>query len=259
MIQNSPVFTIIVALTCAISLWVNPNTQNRLLVGNEVAEDEYGLVLVKGGTFTMGCTTEQGSDCDGSEKPSHLVTLNDFSIGKHEVTQAQWRAVMGNNPSNFKNCDQCPVEQVSWEDIQLFLTQLNAKTGKKYRLPTEAEWEFAARGGNQSNGYKYAGSNVLSEVAWFNDNLGRTHPVGGKKANELGLYDMSGNVWEWCQDWKEVYPSTTQIDPTGAASGSYRVGRGGSWGSGAGRCRVSYRGFNAPQLRYLILGFRLAL
>ena len=239
---------------------INPNIQNQPVVENEAAEDEYGLIKVKGGAFTMGCTTEQGSDCYDDEKPSHRVTLNDFSIGKHEVTQAQWRAVMGSNPSNFKNCDQCPVEQVSWEDIQLFLTQLNAKTGKKYRLPTEAEWEYAARGGNQSNGYKYSGSNVLSDVAWFTDNSdSKTHPVGGKRANELGLYDMSGNVWEWCQDWHGAYSSSTQTDPVGAVSGSYRVNRGGSWYSSARFCRVSYRSVSTPTYRYGNVGFRLAL
>lgn len=239
---------------------INSSTENQPVVENEAAEDEYGLIKVKGGTFTMGCTTEQGSDCESDEKPSHRVTLNDFSIGKYEVTQAQWRAVMGSNPSKFQNCDQCPVEQVSWEDIQLFLTQLNVKTGKKYRLPTEAEWEYAARGGNQSNGYKYAGSNVLSDVAWFTDNSdSKTHPVGGKRANELGLYDMSGNVWEWCQDWYGAYSSSAQTDPTGAASDSYRVYRGGGWLNRARYCRVSDRYYYTPTVRYNGLGFRLAL
>lgn len=232
--------------------------------------DEYGLVLVKGGTFTMGCTSEQGSDCYDDEKTTHQVTLSDFSIGKFEVTQAQWRKVMGSDPPElyFKGCDQCPVEGVSWEDIQEFLRKLNAQTGKKYRLPTEAEWEYAARGGNQSKGYKYAGSNTLSEVALFTENSeSKIHPVGTKNANELGLYDLSGNVWEWCQDWYGDYSSNTQTNPTGASSGSLRVTRGGGWYNGAGYCRVSYRrdstptflDFDTPTLRYIGLGFRLAL
>lgn len=222
--------------------------------------DAYGLVLVKGGSFTMGCTSEQGSDCYDWEKPSHRVTLSDFYIGKYEVTQAQWKAIMGTNPSNFSNCDLCPVEQVSWEDIQEFLRKLNAKTGKKYRLPTEAEWEYAARGGSQSRGFKYAGSNSLDEVAWYIDNSGsKTHPVGGKRANELGLYDMSGNVWEWCQDWYGDYSSNTQTNPSGAVSGSYRVLRGGSWYGSARDCRVSFRNLNTPTNRNGNVGFRLAL
>ncbi|WP_052324551.1 SUMF1/EgtB/PvdO family nonheme iron enzyme [Haliscomenobacter hydrossis] len=224
--------------------------------------DEYGLVLVKGGTFTMGCTSEQGSDCYDWEKPAHQVRVNDFHIGKYEVTQAQWRKVMGSDPPNlnFKGCDQCPVERVSWEDIQEFLRKLNAQTGKKYRLPTEAEWEYAARGGNQNNSYKYAGSNTLSEVAWFTDNSdSKTHPVGTKKANELGLYDMSGNVWEWCQDWYGGYSSNIQTNPTGAGSGFNRVFRGGGWSYGARNCRVSDRGNYTPTDRFYNLGFRLAL
>ena len=224
-------------------------------------EDEYGLVLIKGGTFTMGCTSEQGNDCNDWEKPAHQVTLKDFYIGKYEVTQTQWRKVMSSDPPglNFKGCDQCPVERVSWEDVQEFLRKLNAQTGKKYRLPTEAEWEYAARGGNQSKGYKYAGSNTLSEVAWFADNSdSKTHPVGTKKGNELGLYDMSGNVFEWCQDWYGDYSSSTQTDPAGAGSGSSHVYRGSTWAGDERSCRVSYRYFRPP-LRHYGLGFRLAL
>ncbi|AEE48356.1 SUMF1/EgtB/PvdO family nonheme iron enzyme [Haliscomenobacter hydrossis] len=242
---------------------INPSTQNQPVVENAAEEDEYGLIRVKGGTFTMGCTTEQGSDCEGDEKPSHQVTVNDFSIGKHEVTQAQWRAVMGSDPPelDFKGCDQCPVERVSWNDVQEFLRKLNSKTGKQYRLPTEAEWEYAARGGNQSRGYKYAGGNLLIEVAWFTENSdSKTHLVAQKKANELGLYDMSGNVWEWCQDrYGENYSRRAQTNPTGAALGSYRIYRGGGWGFYAGRCRVSFRHRDVPTFRSNGLGFRLAL
>jgi len=217
------------------------------------------MVRVKGGAFLMG-SPDADKDADNDEKPQHSVTLSDFSIGKYEVTQAQWRAVMGKDPSSFKGCDQCPVENVSLNDIQEFLKVLNAKTGKKYRLPTEAEWEYAARGGNQSVGYTYAGSNALAEVGWCNDNSSsKTHPVGQKKANELGLYDMSGNVYEWCQDWRGDYSSTAQTNPKGAISGSDRVIRGGSWYFIARFCRVSYRSLNTPTYRNDYLGFRLAL
>ncbi|AEE48288.1 SUMF1/EgtB/PvdO family nonheme iron enzyme [Haliscomenobacter hydrossis] len=241
---------------------VTPPPINTNVPVNVPQADEYGLVLVKGGTFTMGCTSEQGSDCYDDEKTTHRVILSDFHIGKYEVTQAQWRKVMGSDPPNlyFKGCDQCPVEGVSWEDIQKFLRKLNAQTGKIYRLPTEAEWEYAARGGNQSKGYKYAGSNSFTDVAWFEDNSGnKPHPVGTKKANELGLYDMSGNVWEWCQDWYSDYSSNTQTNPTGAGSGSYRVYRGGNWFLDEWACRVSYRNYSTSGAHYKYLGFRLAL
>ena len=190
------------------------------------------MVFVKGGTFIMGCTSEQGSDCDADEKPVHQVTLGDFHIGKYEVTQQEWQEVMGSNPSDFKNCDQCPVEKVSWDDIQQFLTRLKAKNGKTYRLPTEAEWEYAARGEASCRGYKYAGGNEPGNVAWYGDNSGsKAHPVGQKKANELGLHDMSGNGWEWCQDWYGDYSSEAQNNPKGPGNGDRRVLRGGLGGS----------------------------
>ena len=220
------------------------------------------LVYVRGGTFTMGCTSEQGGDCEGDEKPAHQVTLSDFYIGKYEVTQKQWRAVMGSDPPElrFKGCDNCPVERVSWNDIQEFIKKLNQKTGKNYRLPTEAEWEYAARGGIQSKGYKYAGSNNIGEVAWYDGNSSsKTHPVGGKKANELGLYDMSGNVWEWCSDWYGSYSSGSQRNPQGPSSGSSRVLRGGCWDGYSGDCRVAYRGSGNPGFRHSNSGFRLAV
>lgn len=214
------------------------------------------MVFVKGGTFTMGATSEQGSDADSDETPTHSVTLSDFYIGKYEVTQAQWRAVMGNNPSYFKG-DNLPVECVSWNDIQKFIKKLNAQTGKNFRLPTEAEWEYAARGGNQSRGYKYSGSNDRNN-AWYKDNSSsKTHPVGQKQPNELGIYDMCGNVWEWCQDWYGSYSSSSQTNPTGPSSGSYRVLRGGSWSYGARNCRVSNRGSSSPDYSFDRYGFRL--
>ena len=215
------------------------------------------MVRVDGGTFQMGSNSG-----DSDEKPVHSVSLNTFYIGKYEVTQKQWRDVMGSDPPNlnFKGCDQCPVERVSWDDIQEYLKKLNSKTSKNYRLPTEAEWEYAARGGKQSKGYTYSGSNDLKAVAWYTDNSdSKTHPVGTKNANELGIYDMSGNVWEWCSDWKGEYSSASQQNPIGATTGSNRVNRGGSWFASAGICRVAYRISFTPTYRNYDLGFRLAL
>ena len=221
---------------------------------------DIAMVYVSGGTFTMGATSEQGSDAENNEKPAHNVTLSGYYIGKYEVTQELWKAVMGSNPSHFKG-DNLPVECVSWNDVQEFLRKLNAMTGKRYRLPTEAEWEFAARGGNSSRGYKYSGSNSLGSVAWYWDNSGsRTHVVGTKSPNELGIYDMSGNVEEWCQDRYGSYSSSPQRNPKGPNSRSYRVYRGGSWSDDAGNCRVSFRFNNfPPDGRNSSLGFRLAL
>ena len=220
----------------------------------------FTMVGVEGGTFTMGATSEQGtSDPYDDEYPTHSVTLSDFAIGETEVTQELWRAVMGNNPSHFSGTN-LPVENVSWNDCQTFITKLNQLTGKNFRLPTEAEWEYAARGGNKSRGYKYAGSNTLSDVAWYSDNSSsKTHPVKQKQANELGLYDMSGNVHEWCQDWFGTYSSSAQTNPTGPASGSYRVNRGGGWYGSARSCRVSIRSSGTPTFYGYYLGLRLAL
>ena len=216
------------------------------------------MVYVEGGTFTMGATSEQKKP-DDDEKPTHRVSLSSFYIGKYEVTQALWKAVMGSNPSRFEG-DNLPVERVSWNDCQTFLRKLNAMTGKNFRLPTEAEWEFSARGGNWSRGYQYSGSNVLSDVAWYYDNSGsKTHNVGTKAPNELGIYDMSGNVWEWCQDWYGDYHGYSQTNPTGPSCGANRVYRGGSWGSGAWLCRVAFRDNYTPGSRGNGLGLRLAL
>lgn len=228
----------------------------------------FNMIAVKGGTFTMGATSEQGDDAYSDEKPTHQVTLSDYCIGETEVTQELWQAVMGSNPSYFTGNLQRPVEYVSWNDCQEFIKKLNQLTGKTFRLPKEAEWEYAARGGSQSQGYKYAGSNNIDAVAWYYDNSYNkgsshpdygTHPVGQKQPNELGLYDMSGNVWEWCQDWYSSYSSSSQTNPTGPSSGSYRVTRGGSWRDIARSCRVSNRFSNAPTIRNNLLGLRLAL
>ena len=219
-------------------------------------ELEENMVFVEGGTFMMGATNEQDSAAYHDEKPVHQVTLSSFSICKYEVTQELWQAVMGNNPSYSKG-KKLPVERVSWEDCQLFVDLLNQKTGKHYRLPTEAEWEYAARGGNQSKGYKYAGSDSLDIVGWY-DNQKKKHEVGTKQANELGLYDMSGNVWEWCSDGYGKYDATEQTNPQGTTSSSTRVFRGGSWSSEKRLCRVSHRGDFTRSFRSNDLGFRLA-
>ena len=207
----------------------------------------FTMIDVEGGTFTMGATREQGSDTDNDEKPVHKVTLSNYSIGETEVTQELWRAVMGSNPSSFTGNLQCPVECVSWNDCQTFIKKLNQLTGENFRLPTEAEWEYAARGGKQSKGYKYSGSNTLGDVAWYDSNSSnKTHAVKTKQPNELGIYDMSGNVWEWCSDWYGSYSSSAQTNPAGPSSGSSRVLRGGSWFNDARLCRVANRGNSSP-------------
>ena len=247
-----------------------PKTEQTAVVSNSgmtssadnqvitVGNVSFTMIRVDGGTFTMGATSEQGSDASSGEKPAHQVTLSPYYIGETEVTQALWEAVMGSNPSNFIGSNR-PVEKVSWNDCQEFIQKLNQETGRKFRLPTEAEWEFAARGGKYSKGYKYSGSNNLKDVAWFGDKSSQTHDVKTKQANELGLYDMSGNVWEWVQDWRGEYPSSAQSNPTGPSLGFNRVNRGGSWQLGARFCRVSFRLSCSPDNRGDNLGLRLAL
>jgi sulfatase modifying factor 1 len=246
------------------------NTTKEDVILKEGSDAPKGYILVEGGTFTMG-SNDGGSD----EKPTHRVTVSSFYIGKTEVTQDLWASVMGNNPSNFED-DNIPVEKVSWNDIVDFCNKLSEKEGLKkaysgsgnnincdfssngYRLPTEAEWEFTARGGNRSKGYEYSGSNKIDEVAWYDKNSGNeTHDVGTKQANELGLYDMSGNVWEWVWDWYGEYSSGSQTNPKGANSGSNRVLRGGSWYSVAGSSRVAGRDYDVPDIRSSNVGFRL--
>ena len=218
----------------------------------------FAMVYVEGGTFTMGATSEQEYDAEKDEKPAHSVTLSSYYIGQTEVTQELWQAVMGNNPS-FNKDPKLPVENVSWDDCQEFLRKLNAKTGKKFRLPTEAEWEFAARGGNYTLYYKYSGSNYLDEVAWYEDNSDEeTHTVATKRANELGIYDMSGNVWEWCSDWKGNYSDSDQTNPQGPSTGYNRVRRGCGLNS-AKFCRVSYRSLSRPSNKSKDQGLRIVL
>ncbi len=224
-------------------------------VGNVIIK----MVAIEGGTFQMGATTEQGENAYDDEKPIHNVTLNDYYIATTEVTQELWKEVMGNNPSKYKG-DKLPVENVSWNDCQEFISKLNLMTGQDFRLPTEAEWEYAARGGKKSKGYKYSGSNDLGKIAWYKDNSeGKTHEVATKQPNELGMYDMSGNVFEWVSDWKDMYTPEPQTNPTGAIDGLLRVRRGGSWSYEASGCRISGRYYYSPSSRYDNLGFRLAL
>ena len=206
------------------------------------------FVFVKGGCFQMGDTFGDGSS---NEKPVHEVCVDDFYIGKYEVTQGQWKAIMGNNPSRFSDCgDNCPVESASWNDIQDFINKLNQKTGKNYRLPTEAEWEYSARSGGKNE--KYAGTSNESELgdyAWYISNSGgKTHPVGTKQPNGLGIYDMSGNVWEWVSDWYDAdyYKNSPKDNTKGPSSGSARVLRGGSWSNGAWDTRIALRYWGYP-------------
>ena len=230
----------------------------------EVGGVKFDMKLVRKGAFTMGATPEQGKESFVYEKPAHRVLLNDYYIGDTAVTQALWNAVMGENPSFFKG-DSRPVECVSWDDVtQRFIPELNRRTGRKFRLPTEAEWEYAARGGNKSKGYKYSGSDDIDEVAWYDGNSNdETHPVKGKKPNELGLYDMSGNVREWCQDEYRDYSGDPQVNPErdieDKVGGLHRICRGGGWYFDAWYSRVAHRTFIIHDHSNRILGFRLAL
>lgn len=236
----------------------------RELTGPEII-DRIGknMLTIRGGTFTRGCTFEQADDCDESEKPIAQVAVQDFQLNRFEVTQEEWRAVMGIDPPEltFKGCDRCPVEKVSWAEVKEFIHRLNDKTGKQYRFPSESEWEFAARGGLDSKEFKYAGSGELKSIAWYMENSeGKTHPVGQLNPNELGLYDMSGNVYEWVQDH---FHETYQGAPANGEAwenpdGFKRVLRGGSWDHPAQRCRVCSRSSWSPVKRYKDVGIRLA-
>ncbi len=239
---------------------VNERTEPDLPDNDENPFGEpFKMVYVRGGTFTMGATSEQGSDAYSQENPAHTVTVPSFRMSNIEVTQGLWKAIMGTNPSNFTGNLRMPVENVSWAECQEFIARLNERTGKNYRLPTEAEWEYAARGGVKTKGYKYSGSNTIGNVAWYSGNSGSTtHVVGTKSPNELGIYDMSGNVFEWCQDWYGSYTDGMQTDPTGPETGTLRVRRGGGWSSAARASRVSYRTGTSPTVRSNIYGLRLA-
>jgi len=226
------------------------------------------MIYVPGGTYTMGCSSEQDNDCRDNEMPVHRVTVGGFYIGKYEVTQAQWKAIMGTTVrqqqakaeanSIVSEGDNYPMCYVSWNEVREFIRKLNAQSSRQYRLPTEAEWEYAARGGNRSRDYKYSGSNNADNVAWNGDNSdNKSHIVGTKSPNELGIYDMSGNIAEWCSDWYGSYFGNSQTNPKGSASGTGRVGRGGSWGDDALDTRVRDRISVTPNRRGNFLGFRL--
>ena len=249
---------------------------NRTFTVNGVS---FTMVYVEGGTFTMGATKEQGSDAQDDEKPAHSVTLSSYYIGETEVTQALWQAVMGTDVRQQRDKvnkewgirgegSNYPMYYISWDECQEFVRRLNSMTGQQFHLPTEAQWEYAARGGSRSRGYKYSGSNAIDNVAWYEENSYKkgqsspdygTHPVKTKSPNELGIYDMSGNVWEWCQDWYGSYSSSAQTNPTGPSSGSDRVLRGGSWGDNARICRSSFRFNYTPSIRSYYIGLRLSL
>jgi formylglycine-generating enzyme required for sulfatase activity len=221
------------------------------------------FIEIPAGEFLMGCS-KGDTECYDEEKPQHRVKITkSFYMGKFEVTQGQWKKVMGNNPSHFANCgEDCPVEQVSWNEIQDYIGKLCKREKQspcKYRLPTEAEWEYAARAGSKTK--YYWGDTINDAYLWYDNNSGNaTHPVGNKKPNAWGLYDMSGNVWEWVGDWYDsgYYSNGEAVDPRGPSSGSFRVLRGGSWDYGGRRCRSSYRFLLTPDYRYNLLGFRLA-
>lgn len=266
---------IIVAVLTMIMAQFSSSLSAQHLTEYTVGDVSFNMVSIEGGTFTMGATPEQETPYH-DEFPSHYVTLSDFSIGQTEVTQALWLAVMGRNPSEHVGMD-LPVDRVSWTDCQKFIERLDSITGVPFRLPTEAEWEYAARGGNKSCHYQYAGSDTLQNVAWYYSNSGDqflttnwnfqdqvdnhccTHPVASSAPNELGIYDMSGNLWEWCQDWFINYQPFAAENPQGPAEGTRRVARGGSWAHLNRYCRVSRRTSYNPSINLNVNGLRLAL
>ena len=251
-----------------IASWAMAQNQETI----SVTGVSFKMIKVEGGTFKMGATNEQNSPWL-DENPAHKVTLSTFYIGETEVTQALWKAVMGTTTSQQREKtrlkdwklvgegDNYPMYIISWEECQEFISRLNHLTGRNFRLPTEAEWEYAARGGNKSRNYKYSGSNMPDDVAWYENNSGNvSHPVKMMKANELGLYDMSGSMFEWCQDWygKDYYSNAPKTNPMGPDSGIHRVCRGGPYNGPAGNCRVASRAERSPEERFWDVGLRLA-
>ena len=242
-----------------ISFLVEPDDGSLLIYVDSLT---FRMMPVEGGSFTMGCTHPKGEKHTyADELPIHKVTVNSFYMGRYEVTQALWKAVMGNNPSKWATNDSLPVEQVSWNDVQIFIARLSQMTGYRFRLPSEAEWEFAARGGNRGHNTPYPGTrSQLWEVGWFGMNSGgHSHPVGQLKPNELGLYDMAGNVMEWCSDWMTAYSAQPQSSPQGPKSGENRILRGGCFNSPTWGCSVFERSWYLPDYGYSFYGFRLVL
>lgn len=253
----------------------NNSSSYSRTVNQDFTEEAWGInmkmIWVEGGEFLMGCTSEQGGNCMDDEKNVRRVTVDGFYIGMLELTQSQWEKVVGTSiyqqkskvgeNSTYGVGPDYPMYYVSWEEAMEFCRLLSNKTGKTYTLPTEAQWEYAARGGKKADGTKYAGSNMIDAVAWYGDNSGSsTHPCGTKRANALGIYDMSGNVYEWCKDWyRSSYTSYDTNNPTGPSSGSYRVIRGSGWGSIAPDCRVAIRNYGSPGYRDNYFGFRVVL
>ena len=268
-------------ISSVITLYAQNDTSqpsNKTFTANGVS---FTMVYVEGGTFTMGITEDEEEYDDENSQPAHSVTLSSYMIGQTEVTQELWQAVMGSNPSKYQGNIRRPVECVTWKECQDFIKKLNELTGQKFRLPTEAEWEFAARGGTKSKGYKFSGGNDISDVAWtwqnsgiifyvkpyenydfydFENNHCKPHAVATKAPNELGIYDMSGNVWEWCQDWYGDYNDEAQTNPTGPSSGENRVTRGGAWCNNYDFCTPTFRqDFDMPESDDNVQGLRLAL
>ena len=221
--------------------------------------DGFEFVKVSGDCFEMGCGP-WAEQCFEDEKPQHNVCIDSYYIGKYEITQKQWQEIMGSNPSYFKKGKSYPVESVSWNDVQSFLRELNAKTGKTYRLPTEAEWEYASRSGGKEE--MYSGGNAAADFAWYSNNSNMSiQQSGEKKPNGLGIYDMSGNVWEWCSDWyeKEYYSESVQANPRGPSEGKSRVLRGGSWYYDERNVRTTTRNRLWPDHKNSRVGFRIVL
>jgi len=258
--KNRVLFVVGIAIALIIVIVVIGFIESRIIDNKKVSKairfaDDYAMVVVQEGSFQMG--TDMGWS---NQKPKHKVNLNGFYIGKYEVTQKQWKEVMGNNPSRFSGCDDCPVEQVSWTDIQEFIRRINYKNNLGFRLPTEAEWEFAAIGGNKSKGFRYSGSDDKNAVAWYDSNSkGKTEPVGIKDSNELGIYDMSGNVMEWCNDYfdHDYYKSSPTNNPKGPSYGKERVLKGGDWAISYINDEPQLRFYSSPDIRNEYFGFRL--
>jgi formylglycine-generating enzyme required for sulfatase activity len=233
---------------------VGHNIKFKIIASSkEIFEPE--MIFVEGGTFRIGSYSGQPD-----EKPTHSVSLKSFYISIFEITQSQWKEIMGVNPSYFYECGNCPVEQVSWNDVQQYIQKLAALTGKNYRLPTEAEWEYASRGGNKTQGYEFSGSAIIGIVSWcFDNSKSGTHEVGSKRPNELGIYDMSGNVWEWCSDWYSQYKTGSEINPKGPSTGQFKIVRGGSWSNEAADSRNSGRHKYDVATKVNNCGFRLVI